>query len=258
MAIVLFNPTDEEMRAQYIGEEVVIPPAPKPGHKIRVDDARGRHLLNVLGPRGLVSLEYGDEGEGELKKAEIGRRRNIEFWRKQVMDFNQLNDAQQQRRLPYIQPAPEIRAAAKRLGIKLYEPMSSKDEFTTEAQTTVAQELAVKERTIATLQQQVQELTRLVADLKSQVLSVAAGAQEAGHEEIDDGAANNPPHNYANEAIIRKIKAIGPPMFDKWVRKNLAEIEEFPADVKRVIVEKWGRLYGTECPVSTESEASVA
>ncbi|MEJ5360140.1 MAG: hypothetical protein WHT06_15880 [Desulfobacterales bacterium] len=257
MAIVLFNPTDEEMRAQYIGEEVVIPPAPKPGHKIRVDDARGRHLLNVLGPRGLVSLEYGDEGEGELKKAEIGRRRNIEFWRKQVMDFNQLNDAQQQRRLPYIQPTPEVKAAAKRLGIKLYEPMSSKDEFTNEAQSTVAEELAAKEHTISALQRQVYELTRLVGELKSQVLAVASGAQDAGAVPDEEDAGQEAPH-YANEAMIRKIKAIGPPMFDKWVRKNLSEIEEFPAEVKRVIAEKWVRLYGTECPVSTESEASAA
>lgn len=258
MAIVLFNPTDEEMRAQYIGEEVVIPPAPKPGHKIRVDDARGRHLLNVLGPRGLVSLEYGDEGEGELKKAEIGRRRNLEFWRKQVMDFNQLNDAQQQRRLPYIQPTPEVKAAAKRLGIKLYEPMSSKDEFTTEAQSTVAQELAAKEQTISALQQQVKELTRLVGELKSQVLAVASGAQDSDAGQMVESVGDDAAPHYVNEAMIRKIKAIGPPMFDKWVRKNLAEIEEAPSEVKRVIVEKWVRLYGTECPVSLESEASAA
>lgn len=254
MAIVLFNPTDEEMRAQYIGEEVVIPPAPQPGHKIRVDDARGRHLLNVLGPRGLVALEYGDEGPGEVKKAEIGRRRNTEFWRKQVMDFNQLNDAQQQRGLPYIHPTPEVKAAARRLGLKLYEPMSSKDEYTTEAQSAVAQELAAKERTILSLQNQVQELAKLVGELRTQVL--AASGLGAGEQE--GAVAQESAQGYSNEAMIRKIKAIGPPMFDKWVRKNLVEIQGFPVDVRRFIAEKWVRLYGTECPVFAESEASVA
>jgi hypothetical protein len=247
MAIILFNPTDEEMRTQYIGEEVVIPPAPDPRHKIRVDDARGRHVLNVLGPRGLMTLEYGDEGDGEARKAEIGRQRNLEFWRKQVMDFNQLNDQQHQKKLPYIAPSPQIKAAARRLGIKLYEPMSSTDDYT-EAQAQTLAELDQKKREVAEKDKVIQSLSAKVDKLTSLVESMlqAAGKQAAAPAAADE----DPSDDWAE--VKRKIKSINGNHFDKWVRKNWDAILDYPDDVRDLIAERWELLYKTPFPTMPE------
>lgn len=252
MAIILFNPTDEEMRTQYIGEEVVIPPAPDPRHKIRVDDARGRHVLNVLGPRGLMTLEYGDEGDGEARKAEIGRQRNLEFWRKQVMDFNQLNDQQHQKKLPYIQPSPAIKAAARRLGIKLYEPMSSTDDYT-EVQAQLLsdleekkRELDEKDKVIQALSSKVDKLTSLVEGML-QAAGQRAAAAVAGPEDSSDDWAE----------VKRKIKSINGNHFAGWVKKNWEAIYDYPDDVRELIAERWEQLYKTEFPTVPE-EAGAA
>jgi hypothetical protein len=249
MALILFNPTDEEMRTQYIGEEVVIPPAPDPRHKIRVDDARGRHVLNVLGPRGLMTLEYGDEGEGETQKADTGRRRNLEFWRKQVMDFNQLNDQQHQKKLPYIQPSPQIKAAARRLGIKLYEPMSATDDYT-EIQAKVISELDQKKREVAEKDKVIHALSAKVDKLTSLVegMLAAAGKQAAAGvaAETEDWAESK-----------RKIKSINGNHFASWVRKNWESIFDYPDDVRDLIAERWEQLYKTPFPTTPE-EADAA
>lgn len=249
MAVILFNPTGEEMRTQYIGEEVVIPPAPDPRHKIRVDDARGRHVLNVLGPRGLMTLEYGDEGDGESRKAEIGRQRNLEFWRKQVMDFNQLNDQQHQKKLPYIQASPPIKAAARRLGIKLYEPMSSTDDYT-EAQAKALAELEQKKREVAEKDKVIQSLSSKVDKLTSLVenMLAAAGKQAAA-----------PPAGEADDwsELKRKIKSINGNHLAGWVRQNWEALFDYPDDVRDLIAERWEKLYQTPFPTTPE-EADAA
>jgi hypothetical protein len=246
MAIILFNPTNEEMRTQYIGEEVVIPPAPDPRHKLRVDDARGRAVLNFLGPRGLVTLEYGDEGDGELKKAAIGRARNMEFKRKQVMDFNQLNDAQQQRRQPYIAPTEQVKVYSRELGIKLYEPYSSSDDAS-KVHADLIKKIDEKDRQVQAKDRTIQELTSKVDKLSSLVEQVlAAGAKSAGGaKEIDW------------EELKRKIKSINSNHLQAWVSANWNEIQGYPDDVKGLIEERWAKFYPTAFPL-TEQEAQAA
>jgi len=97
MAITLFNPTDDDFKAQYGGVTFVIPKVPEDGHMVRVEDNKGNHILNQLGPRGLTSLDYGDEEEVKKKKAEDGRRRNIEFKRNQIVRYNRDNEARKAR-----------------------------------------------------------------------------------------------------------------------------------------------------------------
>lgn len=124
MSLVLFNPTNETLRAQYVGEDVVIAPYPQHGHKVKVDDARGRHILNALGPRGLMSLEFGDEEE---KKAVIGLERNREFKKKQIIRYNQENERRKQAGMAYIEPTAQVAEYARELGIALLEPYALKD-----------------------------------------------------------------------------------------------------------------------------------
>lgn len=246
MAIILFNPTNEEMRTQYIGEDVIIPPAPDPRHKIRVDDARGRHVLNVLGPRGLVTLEYGDEGEGELRKAEQGRARNQEFKRKQIMDFNQINDAQQQRRLPYIAPSDQVKAYSRELGIKLYEPYSSTDEAS-RAQADLIKKVGEKEREVQEKDRTIQDLTAKVdrlSGLVEQMLVAASRSQVQSELDWDE--------------LRKKIKSINSNHFGQWVGSNWDEIQRYPEDIRGLISERWSKFYTVAFPSDKqEAQASV-
>ena len=121
MSTVLMNPTDrleEEFqglfRGQYLGVGQII----KPGQKIKVPDATARHLLNELAPRGLVSLDYGDDEE---ERAKEGLDRNREFKVKQLNNFNETNSARKHQGLPYNWPTDSLKLYAKEIGVKLVE-----------------------------------------------------------------------------------------------------------------------------------------
>jgi hypothetical protein len=240
MAIILFNPTDEILKAQYIGEDVIIPPAPDPMHKVRVDDARGRHVLNVLGPRGLVTLEYGDEGDGEEKKAAQGRARNAEFKRKHVMNFNQVNDSQAQRKLPYVTPDETTKRYARQLGIKLYEPMSSTDDMT-QQHAELMGKVAEKDRELNAKAGQISELSAKVDKLSDLVTALLA--------------AKGPETNW--DDLKSKIKAINGKHFQTWVATNFTEIQGYPDDVKGLISERYEKFYSVPFPAN-EQEARAA
>ena len=123
MAVVLFNPTDgldekfqENLDGFYMGKKIDV----GPGKKIKVQDAAARHLLNELGPRGLISLDYDDAGKEE-ERAKEGLERNRAFKVKQINDFNEKNSARKHRGLEYLWPADHIKLYAEEIGVKLVE-----------------------------------------------------------------------------------------------------------------------------------------
>lgn len=200
MAIILFNPTNEDLTTQYIGEDVTI----QAGKKVRVDDPRGRHVLNVLGPRGLMTLEYGDEGEGEEKKAETGRQRNKDFKYKQVIDFNTLNEQRFQSRLPYLQPSAHIKRYANELGIELRQPYAVPEA----AKRDMAQAMQKNEELVRENRQkdsEIQELREQVSELTSQFklfLQKASGTQDSATD------------------LAGKWKNMGAKTLESWIVKN--------------------------------------
>lgn len=110
--ITLFNPTNEDLEGHHAGENVKV----LSGSKLKVEDGRGNHLLNNLGPRGLTSLEYGDN---EDLKSEEGIKRNKEFKLKQVMDYNHQNETRKSVGLSHITPPDHVLRYAEELGVKL-------------------------------------------------------------------------------------------------------------------------------------------
>jgi hypothetical protein len=240
MALILFNPTNETLQTQYIGEDVSL----APGSKTRVDDARGRHVLNVLGPRGLTTLEYGDEGGGEAKKAAEGRERNMAFKRKQIMDFNVMNDQRTQAKQPYLTPSVTIRAYANELGIKLFEPYSTTDaamapsvELRAELERAKRENVS-KDEAVSILQAQVAELTK----------AMGAFMLRVGTPDVAPGYW---------EEFARKFRSINGKHFASWVSDNWIEIESAPAEVKAEAADKYERLYKLSWPKSP-SEARTA
>lgn len=123
MAVVLFNPThkleekfQESLDGFYMGKKIEV----GPGKKVKVQDAAARHLLNELGPRGLISLDYDDAGKEE-ERAKEGLERNRAFKVKQLNDFNEKNSARKHRGLEYLWPADHIKLYAEEIGVKLVE-----------------------------------------------------------------------------------------------------------------------------------------
>ena len=71
METVLYNPTDkldkkfqEIFKGQYLGKGMRV----EPGQKLKVPDPTARHLLNELAPRGLLSLNFGDDAEEKANR----------------------------------------------------------------------------------------------------------------------------------------------------------------------------------------------
>jgi len=121
MSTVLYNATDklgekfqEIFKGQYLGRCQVI----KPGQKIKVPDAAARHFLNELSPRGLISLDFGDDDE---ERAKEGLERNREFKVKQLNDFNEKNSARKHMGLPYLWPTKFLKLYAEEIGVRLVE-----------------------------------------------------------------------------------------------------------------------------------------
>jgi len=173
MSTVLFNPTNERFMTQYIGEDVALEPYPEKGHMLRVDDARGRHVLNVLGPRGLCTLNYGDDDEVKKKKAVNGIARNKAFKRKMIIQFNQHNQSNEQRNLPHLVPSEQLKQYANEMGIGLIEPYTVADEERAEIsmlkkkQNKDAVLIKKRDKEIEKFKQQISGLTEQVANLIS-------------------------------------------------------------------------------------------
>ena len=122
MSTTLFNATNEDLEAQHIGVTTIIKKFPEKGHMVLVDDAKARHLLNILAPRGLTTLDYGDEGDAKKKKAAEGRKRNKEFKIKQIVDFNQNQQQNEANKISYSHPTEALKQYSDELGLDLIKP----------------------------------------------------------------------------------------------------------------------------------------
>jgi len=119
--ITLYNPTNEQFDMQHQGISFSM----KSDEKLEVDDARARHVLNSMGPRGLTSLSYGCDEE-KIQKEAIAR--NLVFKKKQIIEYNQRNENRKMEGKSYLPPTSSVTTYAIELGLKLLEPFTMKDE----------------------------------------------------------------------------------------------------------------------------------
>ena len=155
IGIMLYNPTNENMDMQYAGISIRMEPGEKQLFALKC----ASHLLNAFGQRGLTSLEYGaDEG----KVAEAARKRNEEFKKKQVVEYNQRNENRKQMGMGYLPPTEEVKKYAIELGLKLLEPYAVRDEERSE----IAQAKAQNSELQAKLAAQANEMAELKAMMK--------------------------------------------------------------------------------------------
>jgi 6-phosphofructokinase len=123
IGMMLWNPTSEDFDMQYAGISITL----KAGEKQLFALKCASHLLNGYGQRGLTSLQFGDEDNAErIGKAAI--QRNRDFKEKQVVEYNQRNEARKAMNLGYLPPTEMLKKYAIELGLKLLEPYAVRDE----------------------------------------------------------------------------------------------------------------------------------
>lgn len=235
MAMVILNPTDEEIKVTWGGQNYTL----KPDSREKVDDSMGRQIVHNYGNRGLVSLEYGDEGEIELKKIKEGRAKNDEFWTRQCVNYNQLNEQREQSHRPFLKPSKEVQDNARRLGIKLLEPYKLEDAgskqlaLLIEQNASLQKELKKKDSALDTLKDQVGDLTENFKNMMQ-----LAGAKPQG---------DNTDKDY--KAIAITITKMSKKRFLTWMTKHWTEIQSYPDEVKKDIADKHEKLYNAPFPV---------
>lgn len=242
MPMVILNPTDEEITVQWGGNTHVF----SPNARRRVEDSMGRQVIHNYGTRGLVALEYGDEGEKELEKIKEGRARNDEFWTKQCVNYNQINEQRQQRHQSFVKPTLEVVLAAKRLGIKLLEPYKLTDESTKQISLLMEQnknlekELEKKDSAVNSLQSQVSELTENFKKLMS------LASDKSKEEKAKGGNGEDKEIDYSS--VKTTVAKMNKKRYATWLAKNWTEIKTYPDDVKRELAAKHETLYGIPFP----------
>lgn len=221
MSKTLFNPTKESFDALYEGISLHIAPFGEGGHKIPVHDSKANHILNSLGPRGLCVLEYGDESK-EDQIAEDGRARNLEFKRKQVIRYNQMNERNKQTNLPYVEPPQQIKDYAVDIALKLLSPYETQDAKN--------QEIVELRKRNDDLSERMNELLRRM----SVKLEEDTGVRALTDEEVKV-------RDYRQEFLM-----LNKPEFREYVEKNAKHISAFPIMVQEDLDAKWIRFFEGE------------
>ncbi len=168
--MVVLNPTNEDFDMQYSGVSFTI----RSGQKQTLSANAANHILNSFGPRGLCYLQYGAD---EVKITAEGKRRNENFKRRHVTEFNIRNENRKNMNLGYLPPSEKTRQYAEELGIELVEPYAAKDKDREKMQN---QEKEIKE-----LRQKIDmlldKLTEMQDSNKSEI-SESEKLQESGGE----------------------------------------------------------------------------
>jgi len=235
MSTTLFNPTNEVLEAQHIGVTTRINKYPEKGHMVLVDDAKARHLLNILAPRGLTTLDYGDEGEAKKKKAAEGRKRNKEFKIKQIVDFNQLQQQNEAKKIPYSYPTKQLKGYSDEVGLDLIAPYElpnlEKKKISKLKEEVQEKDAKLEEQSqaMATMQKQIADLTNLVKTVMKDDL---------------------PEEKLGVDEEVLKFKALNKPQFIAWMKKNWDDIPTYPVQIRDEIQERHIKLFDKPFPES--------
>lgn len=222
MGTVLFNPSNEDMHAQYVGEAVII----KAESKIKVDDPRGRHVLNEFGQRGLCKLDYGDDEE--VVGAE-GLRRNREFKLRQVMLYNQMNEARRQQNQAYMAVPKQIEGYADELGVGVIMPYNIKDGEREE---------------LAKLRTERDEQKKELLEMKVLMQRLL--------DQKDGGDAVNPDETLQEKKVAMNrmmYKRLAPNTLKGWIRNNKLEIAAWPEENLSELRKKYAEFYKKELDI---------
>jgi len=173
VGLMLWNPTNEDLDMQYAGISISL----KAGQQQTFAVKCATHLLNGFGPRGLTSLTYGSDEE------KVGReaiQRNLDFKKKQVVEYNQRNENRKHRGLGYLPPTEHVKKYSMELGLGLLEPYTIKDEEKGELSRLASENRELKEQ-MTKLMEAMNGLIKQTGKKDSEEIKESENAP--GHEE---------------------------------------------------------------------------
>lgn len=237
----IHNPTNEKMTEMYGGVPFVFPPE----STTPVDNkAAANHIINTMGARGLVLLEYGDDTKQQdgktVKeiKAAAGIVANKAFKRDQVIAHNQDNEERKQTMRPYVKPTTQIIRYAEEFGIKLLRPYEADDLQAQEMNRIRLENDNMKDM----VRTQGKQITELLEAIKGGGLQ--APPPKSPEEIKDDDAAKE------LQAKIDKVNSFKrKDYFEKWLKDSKAVIALWPEEAKTVLRKKYTAIIGGELKI---------
>jgi hypothetical protein len=156
--MVVLNPTNEDLDMQFKGVSFTI----KAGEKATLSASAANHVLNSFGQRGLSYLPFGAD---EAKITEDGKKRNEDFKRRQVIEFNVRNENRKNMNMGYLPAIDKVKEYALELGLELMQPYAPRDAERVKLNEQT-DELSELRKSQAELLQKVNELMMKLADKK--------------------------------------------------------------------------------------------
>lgn len=226
---IIKNPTDELIEPMHGGKTFSFPP----GKIMQIPVKSANHIMNEYGRRGLISLNYGDNGAPsknnpditiEQEKSEIGRRNNKKYKTAQVENYNQDNESRANNNTPYVKPPEQVEAYAKELGLQLIAPYRAPDQNQVAMNNLTEENLTLKENLALVLDQNAQILKRLDGQEANTNLKTT--------EELDEAE------------LIAGFMRMNTNQLSAYVDREKAVIAVWPEHVKTKLRERWTKLTG--------------
>jgi hypothetical protein len=205
--MIIANYTPDEVQWQHVGQIGIL----KPNDVEEFNDARGNHILNKWGARGLIRTKlHADVDEERAKAMKIYKN----FWIRQVTIFNRQNEINKNERKAYVSPTPMLRQKAEELGIELigswtYTPPANDAKVT------------ALEKEVSTLKGMLTEMVDAVKSLKE---------------------APKLPIPTDTEKIIGEFRNMKLADFESWLIDHANVWQDYPQEVRDYAKQKYEKL----------------
>lgn len=218
----------------------------KPGDIMDCPDARGKHILNKFDRRGILVLKFGDDPQ---KRAEDAMRIWKSFWEKQITIFNQDNERRKNTNKEYVDPTPELREHAEKLGLNLVGPWTIKVTEDVELRRLKAENAELTSKIDRLTTQMSQIVEAMQAREVPQELRTASEKIEIAKR----GVESQEKPAVSDSKLVSEFSTLKTEKFGEWVMTNLDRLQskDFPPAVLTMVKEKWERLIQGDFPIAS-------
>jgi len=196
------------------------------------NERRGNFILNSIGKRGLVRLDWVDPEKDpdymkNKKKESYEQYKN--FWNYQIETMNSHNEQLRNERKPYVRPGKQYHEKAEELGLVLLGPKSlSAPEGKSNAQ--VDKELETENENLRTTVDKLMEKVEQLLALKTP-------------HEVPDPEPEKTANIIDIEAVKKKFMYLSANQLSDWIDKNKDAIKMWPSELLTALDDKHVKIY---------------
>jgi hypothetical protein len=244
--MIIANLTPEDLPWTHIGVQGII----HSGQILEMEDSRARHVLNKMEARGLLRLDFGDNQE---EKKALAQQTYIDFWVKQITNFNQDQERRKNTNRETIYPSKQLLDKAKELGVEILGPWAYKPSENTEM-TRMQKENSDLKVQLAMVIQRLDDLAKGGVNVSTPeaMKSIEEKVQQAAKKPAfepkveavqiqDDPLGVTVPFSEEFDKLWKTVDRMKKDKFIEWIMENAAVLNDPktpPALVKRLEL-KW-------------------